>query len=515
MKKHFFCLFLVVCSLSVFMACSDDDNEPEPLKDGPVIEWPSNSDFKTVELETDMTGKAVIVVKAEEGIKDFKLTIASKVLTQEILGAIGLSTDMDLINDENVVDILGTFHIPVGSELKNATSVNFDVSGLVPMILALNPEESGDHIFGLNITDNKGRSIQKDLTFHNTVPSAFTVSEVDLWTNSALVSVEHLQEGAEVQYRLTGEEEWIDLTKNADGKYEIKPDWTEGMNDAGLTIYNVNSKSGFFAKKRYEFRAIVGEEVIGTGIYTTAGGDTIPNGDMSNWSEKKMGTSKVPFPNAQDNSFWDSGNNAYTTKSPLCSQGTDNDAGTAVLKATKVLGAVFAAGNMFTGTFTQSGFTGNANFGVNYTFTARPVALKLRYKVKVDICNNGGTYDPQKDEYLNQKIDEARIFVAITDWTSSHTVTSGLADPTPTIWDPATQKSTAEGDILAYASVNLGENAEDWKELIIPINWYSPAAAMPSKDYSLVISCATSARGDYLTGSTNNELHVDDFEWVY
>ena len=38
MKKHFFCLLSLICSLSVFMAYSDDDNEPEPLKDGPVIE---------------------------------------------------------------------------------------------------------------------------------------------------------------------------------------------------------------------------------------------------------------------------------------------------------------------------------------------------------------------------------------------------------------------------------------------------------------------------------------------
>lgn len=508
-------IFLLMFVVLGFVSCKDD--VPEPEKAAPTVEWPANSEFAPVEIEKDMTGKAVIVVKAEAGIKDFKLAITSDVLTNEALGMIGLSSTMDLINDENVVGVLGEFNIPVGNKLKDATSVNFDVSALVPMILTLNPANSGDHIFTLNITDNQGKNIQKALTFHNTIPSTFAVSDVNLWTNSALVSVEHLAENAKVQYRLEGEENWIDLEKNADGKFAIKPVWNEDKNEVGLTVYNIDSKSGIFAGRNYEFRALVEDKEVGTGSYKAKDGDAIPNGNMSGWSEKLMGQYLVPFPNAEGDSFWDSGNNAFTftSNSPLCSQGTDADAGTAALKSTKILGAVFAAGNMFTGTFVQPGFTGDANFGVSYNFSARPVALKLRYKVKVDICDAGGSYDPLKEEYEGKKIDEARIFLAITDWTSPHKVTSGLTDPTPTIWDPAKQSSTEEGNILAYASTYLGENADTWTELILPISWYQKEAAMPTNEYSLVISCATSARGDYLTGCSTNELYVDDFEWVY
>lgn len=32
---------------------------------------------------------------------------------------------------------------------------------------------------------------------------------------------------------------------------------------------------------------------------------------------------------------------------------------------------------------------------------------------------------------------------------------------------------------------------------------------------SLGIACCTSTRGDYLTGSKDNKIWVDDFEWVY
>lgn len=510
MKKNVFYLLMLICSFSILTSCKDDD--PEPDKAAPLVEWPSNSDFKTVELEKDMTGKAVIVVKAEAGIKDFKLAITSDVLTNEALGMIGLSSNMDLINDEIVIGILGEFKIPVGADLKGATNVNFDVSSLVPMILTLNPEFSGDHIFTLNITDNQGRNVQKALTFHNTVPSSFTVSDVNLWTNSALVSVENLPENAKVQYRLRGEESWIDLEKNNDGKFAIKAIWTESKNEAGLTIYNVNSKTGIFAGKVYEFRALLENKEVGTGNYKAKAGDVIPNGDMTSWREKTMNTKQVPYPNLDGDDFWDSGNNAFAN---LCSQGSDADAGTAALKATKVLNFIFAAGNMFTGTFEQPGMTGSANFGAAYTYTARPVAVKLRYKVKVGICDNAGDLDPEKDEYLDKKIDQGRIFVAIVDWTDRHSVTSGFTDKAPNVWDPAKQSSTDEGNILGYASIFLGESADSWTELTLPVSWYLQEAAMPTKTYSLVISCATSSRGDYLTGCSTNELYVDDFQWVY
>ena len=48
----------------------------------------------------------------------------------------------------------------------------------------------------------------------------------------------------------------------------------------------------------------------------------------------------------------------------------------------------------------------------------------------------------------------------------------------------------------------------------LPIQYYD-TTAKPSGRYSLVISCATSAYGDYMNGCTSNVMYVDDFEWVY
>lgn len=44
---------------------------------------------------------------------------------------------------------------------------------------------------------------------------------------------------------------------------------------------------------------------------------------------------------------------------------------------------------------------------------------------------------------------------------------------------------------------------------------YYDKETKPSGSYTLVISCATSAYGDYMNGCTSNVMYVDDFQWVY
>lgn len=51
-------------------------------------------------------------------------------------------------------------------------------------------------------------------------------------------------------------------------------------------------------------------------------------------------------------------------------------------------------------------------------------------------------------------------------------------------------------------------------EAELPINFYDKSAK-PSGTYSLVISCSTSAYGDFMTGCDSNVMYVDDFEWVF
>lgn len=58
---------------------------------------------------------------------------------------------------------------------------------------------------------------------------------------------------------------------------------------------------------------------------------------------------------------------------------------------------LLAAGNLFTGTFSKPLFTGFVNFGQgkeDFTFTARPTALKVKYHAKVGIVDQNSHKGP-------------------------------------------------------------------------------------------------------------------------
>ena len=56
---------------------------------------------------------------------------------------------------------------------------------------------------------------------------------------------------------------------------------------------------------------------------------------------------------------------------------------------------------------------------------------------------------------------------------------------------------------------------DEMVEVILPINYYQDTAAAPDGKYNIVVSCSTSAYGDYMDACTTNVMYVDDFEWVY
>ncbi len=346
--------------------------------------------------------------------------------------------------------------------------------------------------------------------------STVEVSNVDLWANTATLSFGDVTPDA-VSYRVKGTETWFDA-ESVDGVFTIAPVWNESKNDAGLTVYTVEEGTGIFAGKTYEFQ--VNGETLADADYTSAAGDVIPNGDMSGWSEYENGI----YPNAEGNAFWTSGNNSMTPE--LCVN--DNDAAklSSIYKNAFIMN-VFAAGNLFSGSFEYS-IPAKANFGAEYVWSARPKALKLKYKSNIGNIDSFNKV-PEGSNVAMGDVDKARIFAAVVDWNAMHTVLSApslFGDYPQGSWDPETAKSVqndlgteeepnlTEESILGYASAYISETVDDFNELIIPFYWYDNSKK-PSAKYTLVISCTASCLGDYFTGCSTNKLWVDDFEWVY
>ena len=338
--------------------------------------------------------------------------------------------------------------------------------------------------------------------------------EADLWQNTgtvtALISAEEYASGAALEYRIKGDTEWQPMQESG---YDagiltatITPEWKTETNPNGLTVYKLVPKKGLFAGHTYEFRLLVGGSEQGAPLeYTAPAGDTIPNGDMEDasmscWTQ-----------NNKTAEFWGSGNNTFTKG--LCTQAPFAGGTRAKLQATSAVG-VLASGNLFTGLFQKDLITrGVVSFGQTYAWKARPRALKVQYFAEhigpVDIDKKFGAPIGMGDQ------DRARIMVAIVDWNTRRKVGSGTEPPTGT-WDPQEAASTEQGKIIAYGSLFIDESSTGDRmiDTELELHFYD-REAKPSGLYQLVISCSTSAYGDFMTGCKSNVLYIDNFEWAY
>ena len=471
---------------ALFVACGDDGTDDEtPPPAVPTIALDGGDIDQPQEITNPMSVK--IGVTAPGAIAGFTVTIDSPALTAEMLATVGLATELNLVNPGSMAEALGALGFPSGEAVSGKTALTFDISKLVPMIAQIYNETS-DHKFILKVTDAKGKSTTKTLTCHLTGKVALAYNnDADLWANTATVTAANVPDGGSVQYRVKGAADWTDAVLVEGSKYRLAPVYETSKNAAGLDVHTIKAGTGVFAATTYEVRIAKDGQAVDSKEFATAVGDKIPNGDMSGWSKKQMTTDgktfwPITYPNAEGNSVWDSGNNMFLEQY--------NDDGTPTI------------------------FTPLCRQDETEPGTARPRALKVRYKAQIGKIDKVGSYDPDGASYQDKQ-DCARIFVAVVNWKAQHGVTSGMTEPAG-MWDPAVKTSLDEGAILGYGDLVITQTATGWVEATLPFNWYAKDAANPaSAPFSLVISCATSMRGDYLTGCSTNTMQVDDFEWAY
>ena len=507
----------------------------------PTVKWIGHEDLTTPTELLESGNSANIRVSAPGGIKSMQVDITSAPLAT-LLPAVGLAESMDLTNPatEEMASMLAQLGFPTPAQLLNQQHVYLQIGGLIDMLAMVCAEvtETTNSDFKFTVTDNAGQKTVITLKYVKTVVSPITYNnDADLWANTASFTLSNIPADAtsvSVQYRIKGQTTWNDanVTANEDGSRtaKISPTWTEGTNDAGLTIYTVDPKTGIFARKSYEYQLLADGATVASGEFTPKNnnGDVIPNAGMESWSTKSMkkmvfGSANVPYPNAvkyEDatgtDKFWDSGNNAYLTSSgtdKLCTQATyPGMVGDYCAQlAAKYAGIAFAAGNLYTGDFVMDGTVGYAQFGQPYTYSARPAALKLKYAAEIGEINR-----VKNDPPVSTGIDKGRIFVCIVEWSDRHAVKSGTKVDKTTFWDPETVSSLNEGKIIGYGPAYITEShTGSMKDLALPIVYYEKTDKAPTSKYTLVISTATSYLGDYLTGCDTNKLWVDDFKWVY
>lgn len=167
--KH---LFIVAAAGLVAVACDNKTEKTDPAV--PIsIEWEGQDIDKRHEFKADEVlnaeGKLKIpvnvVVKADEGVKNFVVNIISDIpgLDATSLTAMGLGESFDLANPGKSEEMLTSLKFPVGDKVVDQKEISMNVTEFIPLIFALadNAKKDGKADFKVTITDNKGNTLSK------------------------------------------------------------------------------------------------------------------------------------------------------------------------------------------------------------------------------------------------------------------------------------------------------------------------------------------------------------------
>lgn len=361
-------------------------------------------------------------------------------------------------------------------------------------------------------------------------------TKADLWANTATFSAvvtDNSVTNVGFKFRKAGTSEWSDVfpasqTSTDESGCKIysatsTASWTEGTTpNKQHTIYTPNVAKSIFAGNTYEVQMVIGESNEDYGIkelYNTGAGQEIPNSsfeenNLSCWTTSNTSTTG-----------WGSGNNSSVNTlggGPLCSQGTKTGmlGNKCVYLQARTTFGVLAAGNLFLGTFAMAGSTGTVGFGQKYDWVARPTSFNLKYWGQIGDVDKT---DSAKGEIpIPSGPDMGSIYVCIVDWDDRQPVKSGTGDALGGVWSPEDGMNPVDSDkkpvgkIIGYGIVypqgtTAGESLVDYE---IPIVYYDKETK-PSKNFTIVIACATSRYGDYMNGCSSNKMYLDDFQWGY
>ena len=398
-----------------------------------------------------------------------------------------------------------------------------------------NPVKARDH-FILNIketdTGEQGITVTVDPTTHeysytfnvSTKPTSGATLTAGAWDRLAYLKATNVStgtgvstEGMKFQYRAAVETATLAEDEES-GWTDVVTTTEENNHTAMLT--------GLAAETAYEYRLVNGNgEVIASQSFTTGKADAqmaLVNGGFEDWCVRSAKTAiankNTTFPCSETdydagNLYWDTSNRGANSISQMDPTNKSTDfviAGTyaAKLQSVKVLGSIFAAASMYTGSFGGASMDMSATINFGRSFTSRPIALHGYYQYSPANVDAVGDNLPADATVSEGNPDQCAIYVALTKKT--YTINNKQED---TFID-------FEGDenIIAYGTiegdyVKTNGAANGYTEFTIPLQYKeSQFGAIPTH---IIIVCSASKYGDYFTGGEGSTLYVDDFSLVY
>lgn len=510
MKKNLFYLFALICSMSLFTACSDDD-DPDYSK---VIEGQIAGTYKGT-LNVDVLGTTTTTpqnVTVEQAgatavnliIKNFSfsglslgdITLPNCELTQE-----GTKYTCERSETITLATPVGTVPVQTGIVLENGTvTVSLDItwtSGSTEVPVTV--KYDGERLKG----DESGEAKILDFSFDKNVAavdSLVTGVTIDEATKSISITVvdtiktEHLKA--------------LVPTIQVSAGATLSPASGVAADFTAPVKYTVVAENGTAVEytasvvgNKYDFENWV------AGVEGQAENMTFY--EPSGWSSSNTGAHFLKAFGLADSYVVRDTVDAHSGSKAALVQSIDTKGRDLWLaKAPKV-----TTGSLFLGKFITdvSSTLNSTKFGIPYV--QKPVALKGWYKYtpgeEYYIVNEEPYADHCHEAVLDEtKVDEFAISVVLyeteeydlTDWSDCLT---GVADAENNIY--------TSSRIAAIAQLTGGEQTE-WTSFELNLEWKKTYDA--SKKYRMTIACSSSKDGDKFWGAPGSTLTVDDFELV-
>ena len=525
MKKNlFFYLFAVLCTVSLFTSCSDND---EPAVTVPVSANVAGN-YKgalnvTLKMETgdvpagNVPAQLVSVTNAGENTVDLKISNFS--FSGMSLGDIELNGCQlaDAGNGKytftatSSMDVTGLLSagIKANGVFEDKTlTLDLDIDDVKlmgsPVPYTVKVAYSGTKLSGTESSEAKILSFvfDKEVAAANAVVMGEPVIDETSKTIKFTVNSEATAE------ELAALVPTIEVSEKA----TVTPASGEvGDFSNGKTVtYIVTAENGSTA----EYVASVSSQVTVYGFETWVAGVEGQEPDMTfynpdGWCSSNAGVQMLKGMELADHYAVEATNDAHSgEKAALITSVDTKGKDMYFAKAPKV-----TTGSLFLGTFITDIFNtlNSTKFGIPYS--AKPVSLKGWYKYTPGpdfYVVNEQPYDQHCHEAVLDKTKTDEFMISVVLYETEEYDTKNWSDCLTGVAD--TEKNIyTSSRVAAIAQLTGGEQTE-WKEFNLTLDWKKEYNA--DTKYRMAIICSASKDGDKFWGAPGSTLIVDDFELV-
>ena len=534
MKKNLFYLFALVCSLSLFTACSDDDEPKTPEEPG--VEEKDIATIIKENIAGDYKGELSVTVSGiPMGTVNQKISVDQSTANQEAIDLsisdfsfIGMSLgDINLNNCAITPEEDGTYTFPGTTTIEkevipgtvltadveaegtfdanNSITLNLDITAM----LGNTPQEVQVVFEGTKLTGSEGTEASiLTFTFDNEAVTEqpvideengiITFKVAEGTDATALVPTITVSEGATIT-PASGEAQ--DFSNGKAVTYTVVSE------DYGVTKeykVSISAEQSSMVFDLNEWEAVVFNPEVENNAYETYY-QPLPRDILATPNEGATLLNMPVEEGAGDDVARPIGYPVVAEE-----EGYEGQAAKLITRDARkslgaIMGAFITAGSLYTGEFAYSMSTAMSapltmtHFGIIYD--KKPVTFKGVYKYTPGapfIRTTGTGFTATSEE--TDEIDECAIQAVLYTVTSEDETLDG------------TNIDSDDARIVARARLEDGSAKEEWTPFELEFNWTGEYD--PNKTYKLAIVCSASKEGANFNGAVNSTLIVDNLEIV-